>query len=174
MRIYLLFAVLGLMVAEAFLLPRAARDFRTMQKARAETRSKATEGLPLVLGPFAGYDAEGRPLTLVTEDTRWIVPIVIHLNRVSADLDYFGQLRKALPNRAITLFGVCDQGGCGQVAPDFPVLAYGSYAPLRDIARLDNQNQVLLLNRDWSVRKALQRAGSPSELAARIQEATGQ
>lgn len=172
MRIYLLFAVLGLMITEAFLLPRALRDFRTMQKIRAETTSK--EGLPLVLGPFAGYDADGRPLTLVTEDTRWMVPIVIHSNRMPADLDYSGQLRKALANRAITLFGVCDQGRCGQAAPDFPVLAYGSYAPLRDIDRLDDQNQILLLNRDWSVRKALQRVPSPDELAARIREAIGQ
>jgi hypothetical protein len=143
-----------------------------MQKMRAETTSK--EGLPLVLGPFAGYDADGRPLKLVTEETQWIVPIVIHSNRMSSDLDYLGQLRKALPSRAITLFGVCDQSRCGQTVPEFPILAYGSYAPLRDIVRLDDQNQILILNQYWSVRKALHRAPSSNELAAKILEAVGQ
>jgi hypothetical protein len=172
MRIYLLFAVLGLMIAEAFLLPRAVKDFRIMQRMRAETKSK--EGLPLAIGPFAGYDADGRPLTLVTDDTRWIVPVVIHSKRMSADLDYLGHLRKALPNRAITLFGVCDQNRCGQTVTEFPILTYGSYAPLRDIVRLDDQNQVLLLNQSWRVRKALARASSADELAAKILEAIGQ
>jgi hypothetical protein len=172
MRIYLLFAILGLMIAEVFLLPRAARDFRTMQRMRAET--KPNEGLPLAIGPFAGYDAASRPLTLVTDDTRWIVPIVIHANRISADLDYLGHLRKALPNPALTLFGVCDQSRCGQTVSEFPILAYGSYAPLRDIARLDDQNQVLLLNQYWGVTKALPRASSADQLAAKIREVIGQ
>jgi hypothetical protein len=171
MRIYFLVAVLGLIVVEAFLLPRTVRDFRTMQQMRSETASKA--GLPVVLGPFNGYDADGRPLTLVTDDTRWIVPIVIHSSRMSSDLDYLGQLRKALPDRAITLVGVCDQGRCGQAALEFPLLAYGSYAPLRDIVRLDDQNQVLLLNQYWRVTKALRRDLSSPELAARILEVIG-
>lgn len=171
MRVYLLVAVLGLMVVEALLLPRTVRDFRTMQKMRAETASKA--GVPVVLGPFAAYDADGRPLTLVTDNTRWIVPIVIHSSRMSSDLHYLGQLRKALPDRAITLVGVCDQGRCGQAVPEFPVLAYGSYAPLRDIVRLDDQNQVLLLNQYWRVTKALRRDLSSQELAAKIREAVG-
>jgi hypothetical protein len=72
MRIYLLFAILGLMVVEALLLPRSLRDFRIMQKMRRET--EPTQGLPLSLGPFAGYDTNGRPLALVTDDTHWIVP----------------------------------------------------------------------------------------------------
>jgi hypothetical protein len=172
MRIYFLVAVLGLIAVEALLLPRTVRDFRTMQQMRDETASKA--GLPVVLGPFNGYDADGRPLTLVTDDTRWIVPIVIHSSRMSSDLDYLGQLRKALPNRAITLAGVCDQDRCGQAVLEFPVLAYGSYAPLRDIVRLDDQNQVLLLNQNWRVRKALRRDLSSQELAARILEVIGQ
>lgn len=171
MRIYLLVAVLGLMIVEALLLPRTVRDFRTMQKMRAETASRV--GLPVALGPFAGYDADGRPLTLVTDDTRWIVPIVIHSSRMSSDLDYLGRLRKALPNRAITLFGVCDQGRCGKAVPGLPVLAYGSYAPLRDIVRLDGENQVLLLNQYWGLTKALRRDLSSQELAAKILEVTG-
>lgn len=171
MRIYL-FAILGLLIMEALLLPRAIRDFKTMQRMRAEKESKP--GLPLVVGPFTGYDADGRPLKLATENTRWIVPIVIHSNRISSDLDYLSQLRSALPIRSISLFGVCDQGRCGQIVSEFPILAYGSYAPLRDIVRLDDENQILVLNQNWSVRKALQRAPSPSELAAGIREAIGQ
>jgi hypothetical protein len=175
MRISLFFAVLGLMIVEAFLLPRTVRDFKIMRKMRAETASEA--GLPLSLSPFAGYDAAGRPLTLVTDNTKWIVPIVIHSSQMSSDLDYLGRLRKAVPSRAIALVGVCDRGQCGdflrpgQAAHDFPILAYGSYAPLTDIARFDNRNEVLLMNAYWGVKQSLRRSSSAEELAARIQEA---
>lgn len=172
MRIYLLFAILGLMIAEALLLPRAVRDYRIMQKMQGERAPK--KGLPLALGPFAGYGADGKPLTLITEDTRWIVPIVIHSNRMASDLDYLGRLRKALPDHTVMLFGVCDQGRCDHAVSEFPILAYGSYAPLRDIVRLDEQNQVLLLSQDWSVRTTFRRDLSSEELAAKIQEVVGQ
>src|SRR5215471_3280734 len=132
MRIILFFAVLGLLIAEAFLLPRTIRDLKTMRKMRAEAASEA--GLPLSLSPFAGFDTKGRPLTLVTDDTRWIVPVMIHSERLVSDLDYLSRLRKAAPNKALTLVGVCDHSQCGDGLPpgwssSFPLLAYGSYAP---------------------------------------------
>lgn len=172
MRIYLLFAILGLAIVEAFLVPRSLRDFRIMQKMRRETAP--TQGLPISLGPFAGYDTNGRPLALVTDDTRWIVPLVIHTSQLASDLDYLGRLRKALPNRAITFVGVCDNSGCadGQKS-EVPLIAYGSYAPLQDIVRLDGQGQVLLLNQFWGVTKSLPRTSSMENLAAEIQQVTG-
>lgn len=172
MRIYLLFAVLGLIIVEAFLVPRSLRDFRMMQKIRRETAP--TQGLPLSLGQFAGYDTNGRPLALVTDDTRWIVPLVIHSGQLSSDLDYLVRLRKALPNRAITFFGVCENSRCGDgQTSEVPLLAYGSYAPLQDIVRLDGQGQVLLLNQSWGVTKSLHRTSSVENLAAEIQQVTG-
>ncbi|HEY6350578.1 MAG TPA: hypothetical protein VI636_14320 [Candidatus Angelobacter sp.] len=178
MRILLFFAVLGLIVMEAFLLPHTVRDFRTMRKMRVETASE--DGRPVALSPFAGYDVDGRPLTLVTDDTRWIVPFVIHADRMSADLDYLSRLRKALPRRTLALVGVCDQSRCSaasqseQAHPDFPVLVYGSYAPLKDIARFDDRNQVLLMNQFWGVNKSLPRAASAEEMATTIQQVIGQ
>lgn len=169
MRISLLFAILGLMIVEALLLPRSVRDFRIMQKMRRETASP--QGLPISLGPFAAYDANGRPLALVTDDTRWIVPLVIHSVRLSSDLDFLDRLRKALPDRAITFVGVCDDSRCGdRQKPNVPLLAYGSYAPLQDIVRLDRQGQILLLNQFWGVTKSLHRTSSMENLAAEIQQ----
>ena len=72
--------------------------------------------------------------------------------------------------------GVCDGSKCGegprpgQPAPDFPVVAYGSYHPLTDIARFDDRNEVLLLNGFWGVKKSLRRAPSVGEMAAEIQQ----
>lgn len=172
MRIYLLFAILGLMIVEALLLPRSVRDFRLMQKVRHETAP--VQGLPISLGPFAAYDTNGRPLALVTGDTRWIVPVVIHTSQLASDLEYLGRLRKALPDRAITFVGVCDNSGCGNgQASEVPLLAYGSYAPLQDIVRLDGQGQVLVLNQFWGVTKSLPRTSSMENLAAEIQQVTG-
>ena len=132
------------------------------------------QGLPLSLGSFAAYDTNGRPLALVTDDTRWIVPLVIHSGQLSADLDYLVRLRKALPERAITVVGVYDNSRCGNgQASEVPLLAYGSYAPLQDILRVDGQGQVLLLNQLWGVRKSLHRTSSMENLAAEIQQVTG-
>lgn len=173
MRIYLIVAILGLLIVEGFLLPRSIRDFRTMQKVRSETAPK--QGLPLSLGSFAAYDTNGRPLALVGDDTRWIVPVVIHANQQTSDLEYLGRLRKALPNPAITFFGVCDNSPCGDgQSSAVPLLAYGSYAPLQEIVRLDGQGQVLVLNQFWGVNKALQRTSSMENLAAEIEQVTGQ
>jgi hypothetical protein len=63
MRVYLFLAVLGLMIVEALLLPRTVKDFGMMRQMRAQAASEAL--LPTSLTPFAGYDVEGRPLTLV-------------------------------------------------------------------------------------------------------------
>ncbi len=177
MRIFLVAAVLGLMLVEGFLLPRTVRDSRIMRKMRTETAP--SEGRPVAIGPFAGYDAAGRPLTLVTDDTRWIVPVIIHSTQMASDFDYVSRLRKAIPSRTIVVVGVCDTSRCGdrsrpdQVVADFPILAYGSYAPLQDIARFDNQNQVLLTNQFWGVKESLRRTASVEELAAEVLKATG-
>lgn len=172
MRIYLLFALLGLLIVEAFLLPRSLRDFRTMQKMRSETA--LPQGLPLSIGPFAGYGNNGRPLALVTDNTRWIVPLVIHSGQLSSDLDYLFRLRKALPDPAITFVGVCDNSRCGDgQTSQVPILAYASYAPLQEIVRLDGQGEVLLLNQFWGVRKSLHRSSSVENLAAEIQQVIG-
>jgi hypothetical protein len=170
------FAILALLVMEALLLPRTVRDFRIMQKTRAE--SVPTEGLPATLSPFAGFDAGGHPVTLVGEQTRWILPIVIRSTKTTADLDYLVQLRRALPNREIALVGVCDASKCaagpsGPQAPDVTLLAYGSYAPLLDIVRFDERDQVLVLNQYWGVKQALRRPSSPEELAREVRQAIG-
>jgi len=176
MRITLLFAVLGLVVVEALLLPRAVSDWKTMQKMRSETASEA--GLPALLGPFAAFDTEGRPLTLVKEETRWVLPIVIHSGKVSSDLDYLRRLRKAVPAPAFVLVGVCDRSQCADAvrsaaaAPDVPIMAYGSYAPLADIARFDDRNELLLMNQYWGVKQSLRRTPSPEQLAADLQRVT--
>lgn len=178
MRILFFAAVLGLIAVEAFLLPRTIKDFQTMRKMRVETASE--EARPVSIGPFAGYDTDGHPLTLVTDNTRWIVPLVIHSSRMASDLDYVTRLRKAIPNPALVLVGVCDQSPCGgeitagKERPDFPILAYGSYAPLKDIARFDDRNQVLLTNQFWGVNKSLPRAASAEQMAETIQKAITQ
>lgn len=178
MRILFFFAVLGLILVEAFLLPRTVRDFRIMRKMRVETAPE--DARPVAIGPFAGYDMDGHPLTLVTDETRWIVPLVIHSEHVASDLDYLARLRKAIPIRALVVLGVCDQSQCnagvhpGQAPPDVPVLVYGSYAPLKDIARFDAKNQVLITNQFWGVNKALPRAPSAEEMAATIRQVIGQ
>ncbi|MFI5106647.1 MAG: hypothetical protein ACHP79_17125, partial [Terriglobales bacterium] len=159
------------------LLPRAVSDWKTMQKMRTETASEV--GLPALLGPFAAFDTEGRPLTLVTDDTRWVLPIMIHSGQMSSDLDYLGRLRKAVPSRAFAFVGVCDKSQCGdglrtgQAAPGVPIVAYGSYAPLTEIARFDDRNELLLMNQFWGVKQSLRRPTSPEELAAEIQRVTG-
>lgn len=178
MRILLLFAVLGLIIVEGFLLPRTVRDFRTMRKMRVEMAPE--EGRPVALSPFAGFDRDGHPLTFVTDDTRWIVPFVIHSSRMASDLDYLERLRKALPMPALVLVGVCDQSQCGgssapgQTHPDVPILVYGSYAPLKDIARFDDRGQVLLLNQFWGVNKSLPRASSVEQMVTTIQQEIAQ
>lgn len=178
MRIYLLLAILGLMLVEGLLVPRTIRDFRIMQKMRHEAAPQ--EGLPVSIGPFAGYDKAGQPLKLVTDDTKWIVPVVLHSRQMTADLDYLSRLRKALPKPAIALVGVCDNSQCSdgqgpaQSIPELPILAFGSYAALKDIARFDEHNQVLLLNQFWGVRKSLPRAPSIPQMATEILEVTGQ
>jgi hypothetical protein len=177
MRSPLLFAVLGLMVVEAFLLPRTVKDFQTLRKMRIEMMPE--NGRPLVLGPFAAYDKDGHPLALTTDETRWILPVVIHSNRTDSDLDYLARLRKAFPNRALALVGVCDQSPCSARAPnersaggDFLILAYGSYAPLKDILRFDDHNEVLLMNQFWGVNKSLPRASSAEEMAESLKQVT--
>lgn len=176
MRITFIFAVLGLLIVEALLLPRAVSDWKMMQKMRAETAPEA--GLPALLGPFAAFDTEGRPLTLIKEDTKWVLPIVIHSEQMSSDLDYLRRLRKAVPVPALALVGVCDRSQCGdalrsgQAAPGVPIVAYGSYAPLTEIARFDDRNEVLLMNQYWGVKQSLRRSPSPEQLAADIQRVT--
>src|SRR5690349_7320449 len=141
MRAIFFFAVLGLLTVEALLLPRAVRDGKTTQKMRTETAAEV--GLPATLSPFAGLDAAGRPMTLVSEETRWVLPIVIHSSRMASDLDYLGRLRKTIPDRAFVFVGVCDTSRCGDgpsspALPGIPLVAYGSYAPLAEIARFDD------------------------------------
>ena len=172
MRVYLLFAVLGLALTEAFLFPHMVRDFRMMERMRAETAAEA--GLPGSLSPFAGYGADGRPLTLVTADTHWILPIVIRSRSLPTDLDYIQRLRKAVPCPSVTVLAICEEGACtsgpDQTAAGIPVLVYGPYAPLAEIKHFDDQNKVLLLNQFWGVRKTLGRADSAEDLAAVIQQ----
>ena len=176
MRIPFLLAVLGLIVVEGFLVPRTVKDFQAMRKMRTEMAPET--GRPVSLGPFAGYDKDGHPLALITNETRWIVPLVLHSNRMDSDLNYLVQLRKALPTRALTLVGVCDETLCqaglgnGKTIPDLPILVYGSYAPLKDILRFDDQNQVLLMNQFWGVTKSLPRASSAEEMATTLKQAT--
>jgi hypothetical protein len=178
MRTYIWFAILGLLVMEALLLPRTIRDFRIMQKTRAE--NVPDEGLPATLSPFAGFDAGGHPVTPATEETRWILPLIIRSATATHDLDYLRKLRKAIPRRELALVGVCEPSDCvaafpkGQAEADFTVVAYGSYAPLLDIARFDDRDQLLLLNQYWGVKQALRRAPSPEDLAVEIQQAIGQ
>lgn len=178
MRILFILAALGLVLVEAFLVPRTVKDFKVMRKMRVEMASE--EGRPLALSPFAGYDVDGRPLTLVTDDTRYIVPLVIHSAHVASDLDYLAQLRKALPTPALALVGVCDQSQCSTGAgtnaalKDLPIIVYGSYAPLKDIVRFDERNQVLLMNQSWGVNKTLPRASSADQMAATIQKEIAQ
>jgi hypothetical protein len=135
-------------------------------------------GRPVALGPFAGYDKDGHPLALTTDETRWILPVVIHSNRANFDLDYLARLRKAFPNRALALVGVCDQGPCARtqngqsIGGDFPILVYGSYAPLKDILRFDDHNEVLLMNQFWGVNKSLPRASSAEEMAESLKQVT--
>jgi hypothetical protein len=179
MRSPLLFAVLGLILVEAFLLPRTMRDFQLLRKMRIEMMPE--NGRPVSLGSVAAYDKDGHPLALTTDETRWILPVVIHSNRTNSDLDYLIRLRKAFPNRALALVGVCDQSACSAVAPkvpgigsDFPILVYGSYAPLKDILRFDDHNEVLLMNQFWGVDKSLPRASSAEEMAESIKQVTGQ
>ena len=117
-----------------------------MRKVRAE--SVPEEGLPATLSPFAGFDAGGHPVTLATDETKWIVPMVIHSATTADDLEYLSRLRKALPSREIALVGVCEPGDCASGAPQgkdlagFTILRYGSYAPLQDIARFDDHDQL--------------------------------
>lgn len=178
MRSPLLFAVLGLIVVEAFLLPRTVKDFQIQRKMRIEMMPE--NGRPVVLGPFATYDKDGHPLAFITDETRWILPVVIHSNRTDFDLDYLARLRKAFPNRALALVGVCDQSPCSAKAQngrsaggDFPILVYGSYAPLKDILRFDDHNEVLLMNQFWGVDKSLPRASSAEEMAESLKQVTG-
>jgi hypothetical protein len=177
MRSPLLFAVLGLIVVEAFLLPRTVKDFQTLRKMRIEMMPE--NGRPVVLGPFATYDKDGHPLAFITDETRWILPVVIHSNRTDFDLAYLARLRKAFPNPALALVGVCDQGPCSATANgpnsggDFPILVYGSYAPLKDILRFDDHNEVLLMNQFWGVDKSLPRASSAEEMAESLKQVTG-
>jgi hypothetical protein len=176
MRIYLFFAVLGLLTVEALLLPRTVKDFRMMRQIRAQAASEAL--LPTSLSPFAGYDAEGRPLTLITKDTRWIVPVVVHSAEMASDLDYLNRLRKAVASHEIAIIGVCDSSRCDglpspQAAPVSPILAFGSYVPLMEIAHYDERNQVMLLNERWFVKQLLSKPPSAEELAAEIQKVSG-
>lgn len=176
MRIPLLLAVLGLIVVEGLLIPRTVRDFQTMRRMRSEMTPEI--GRPLSLGPFATYDKDGHLLALTTDDSRWIVPVVIHAGRAASDLEYLAQLRKALPNRALVLVGVCDETRCGAVLQnaqaDLPIVAYGSYAPLKTIQRFDDQNQVLLMNQFGGINKSLPRASSAEQMAASIRQEIGQ
>ena len=175
MRIYLFLAVLGLMIVEALLLPRTIKDFEMMRQMRVQAASE--DVLPTSLSPFAGYDAEGRPVMLVTKETRWIVPVVLHSTRMGPDFDYLNRLKKAVAGHQIAIVGVCDSIRCGdgslsgQTPPaDLPILAYGSYVPLMEIAHYDERSQVMLLNDHWSVKQVLPRAPSAEELAAEIQK----
>lgn len=178
MRIPLLLAVLGLLLVEGFLFPRTVKDFQTMRKMRAEMAPET--GRPVALGPFAGYDQDGHPLVLTTDESRWIVPLVIHSSRADSDLQYLVRLRKLLPNRALVLVGVCDETPCGaglrnaQAMGDLPIVAYGSYAPLKAILRFDDQNQVLLTNQFWGVNKTVPRASSAEQMATTLQQATAE
>lgn len=176
MRISLLLAALGLLLVEGLLIPRTVKDFQTMKKMRAEMAPE--NGRPVSLSPFAVYGKDGRPLALTTDETRWILPLVIHSSRADSDLQYLARLRKALPNRALVLVGVCDQTPCGagpqngQAVGDLPIVAYGSYAPLKAILRFDDQNQVLLMNQFWGVNKSLPRASSAEDMATTLRQAT--
>lgn len=178
MRIPLLLAVLGLILVEGLLIPRTVKDFQTLRKMRSEMAPE--NGRPVSLGPFATYDKDGHLLALTTDDSRWIVPIVIHTRHAASDLQYLAQLRKALPNRALVLVGVCDETRCGtvlqnaQAADDLPIVAYGSYAPLKTILRFDDQNQVLLMNQFGGINKSLPRDSSAEQMAAIIQQEIGQ
>jgi len=177
MRRSLALAVLVLLTVEAMLLQRTGSDLRVMQQMRIQAASEAL--LPTSIGPFAGYDTEGLPLTLVTKDTRWLVPVVLHSAQLPSDLDYAHRLKEAVASREITIIGVCDEGRCGdglppdRLAPGFPVVAWGSYVPLMEMAHYDNLNQVMLLNERWSLKKTLHRPKSAEELAAEIQKAVG-
>jgi hypothetical protein len=175
MRTPLLFAVLGLLIVEALLVPRAVSDWKTMRRLRAESTPETA--LPSSLSPFAGFDAAGRPLAMMTDETRWVLPVMIHSARLSADLDYLNRLRKAVPSRAFALVAVCDANQCGdhlRAAPasTFPILAYGSYAPLSEIARFDGRGELLLMNQFWGVKQSVRRSPSPEDLAAEIQRIT--
>ena len=153
------------------------KDFQIQRKMRIEMMPE--NGRPVVLGPFAAYDKDGHPLAFITDETRWILPVVIHSNRTDFDLDYLARLRKAFPNRALALVGVCDQSPCsakaqnGRSGGDFPILVYGSYAPLKDILRFDDHNEVLLMNQFWGVDKSLPRASSAEEMAESLKQVTG-
>jgi hypothetical protein len=174
MRTPLLFAVLGLLIVEALLVPRAVSDWKTMRRLRAESTPETA--LPSSLSPFTGFDAAGRPVAMVTDETRWVLPVMIHSARLSADLDYLSRLRKAVPSRAFALVAVCDTSQCGdglRTAPAaFPILAYGSYAPLSEIARFDERGELLLMNQFWGVKQSLRRSPSPEDLAAEIRRIT--
>lgn len=177
MRTYFLLAILGLVLTEALLLPRAVNDFRMMRKVRAERAPE--EGLPATLSPFTGFDAGGHPVTLTTEQTRWILPVVVRSTGTAADLDYLIRLRKALSNREIALVGLCDANDCSAASPrtalpELTFVAYGSYAPLLDIARFDERDQLLLLNQYWGVKQALRRPPSPEELADEVRKVIAQ
>jgi hypothetical protein len=153
------------------------KDFQLLRKMRIEMAPE--NGRPVSLGTVAAYDKDGHPLALTTDETRWILPVVIHSNRANFDLDYLARLRKAFPNRALALVGVCDQNPCGASAQnrqstggDFPILVYGSYAPLKDILRFDDHNEVLLMNQFWGVNKSLPRASSAEEMAESLKQVT--
>jgi hypothetical protein len=177
MRVYLFLAVLGLMIVEALLLPRTVKDFRMMRQMRAQAASEAL--LPTSLTPFAGYDVEGRPLTLVAKDTKWIVPVVLHSAQMASDLDYLNQLVKSVASHKVAIIGVCDRSRCGdalppgQAPPGVPILAYGSYVPLMEIGHYDERNQVMLLDDHWAVKQLMSKPVSAEELAAQIQKVSG-
>lgn len=174
MRTPLLPAVLALLIIEALLVPRTVSNFRAMRQSRLQAASEAM--LPTSIGPFAGYDAEGLPLTLLSKDTKWIVPIVLHSAQLPSDLDYVNSLKDAIAGREITILGICDQGPCGDArppghaAPGFPVVAYGSYVPLMEIAHYDDLGQVMLLNEHWALKRTLHRQASAKDLASEIQK----
>ena len=172
MRIPMVLAILGLIVVEALLLPHAVSDWKMLHKVRAEAAPE--QGLPAALSPFAAFDRQGRPLALAKDDTRWVLPMVVHSRQLSSDLDYLRRLRAAVHIPAFELVGVCDSPVCGDAAPsghaaDFPLVAYGSYAPLAEIARFDDRNEVLLMNQFWGVKQSLRRNSSPEQMAADIQ-----
>ena len=177
MRTSLALAVLMLSIIEALLLPRTVKDLRVMRQMRAQAASEAL--LPTSIGPFAGYDTEGLPLTLITKDTKLIVPVVLHSAQLPSDLAYVSRLKEAVGSREIAIIAVCDSGRCddglpsGHPAVGFSIMAYGSYVALMEMAHYDQLNQIMLLNERWSLKQTLHRPPSAEELAAEIQKAVG-
>ncbi|HLJ85786.1 MAG TPA: hypothetical protein VKZ53_03135 [Candidatus Angelobacter sp.] len=162
-------AALGLLLVEAFLISRTAKDYQVLQKLRIEALGK--EGIPLTLSSFSGFEAGGRTVVLKTDNARWIVPFVVHASRRSQDLTYWERVKGSVGSD-VSFVGFEDRASeTKQASASFPVLAYGSYDPLTKIAHFDDRNEVLVLFGNLGVKQPLKITRSPEEMAHALKKA---